>query len=71
MALLKEAMNRAVSVHGAREFTLEVRVSNKAARALYERCGFVSEGRRPGYYSDPKEDAEIYWIRGDRYAGNS
>lgn len=38
---------------------LEVRVSNDAARALYEKLGFVCVGRRPGYYRNPKEDALI------------
>lgn len=44
-------------------FTLEVRVSNQAAIALYESLGFVSEGIRPGFYDKPKEDAIIMWLR--------
>jgi [ribosomal protein S18]-alanine N-acetyltransferase len=36
---------------------LEVRESNAAARALYERSGFRESGRRTGYYQDPSEDA--------------
>lgn len=40
--------------------TLEVRASNAAARALYERLGFEEEGIRPGFYDSPKEDAVIY-----------
>lgn len=36
---------------------LEVRQSNHAARPFYRSLGFVETGRRPGYYSDPKEDA--------------
>lgn len=39
--------------------TLEVRVSNLAAIALYEKMGFVQVGRRPNYYHNPKEDALI------------
>ena len=39
--------------------TLEVRASNYAAIALYEKLGFVQVGRRPNYYSAPKEDALI------------
>lgn len=37
---------------------LEVRVSNVAAIALYERFGFSARGRRPAYYADG-EDALI------------
>ncbi len=42
---------------GARTLYLEVRESNAAARALYEKRGFQVIGRRPGYYSEPLEDA--------------
>lgn len=37
--------------------TLEVRPSNTAAVALYEKHGFQVSGRRKDYYSEPKEDA--------------
>lgn len=40
--------------------TLEVRVSNAAAIALYETMGFVKEGVRPRFYAHPTEDAAIY-----------
>ena len=39
--------------------TLEVRASNEPAKALYGKMGFVQVGRRPNYYSAPKEDALI------------
>ena len=39
--------------------TLEVRASNAAALALYEKHGFRRAGLRPGYYQDPREDAVI------------
>lgn len=39
---------------------LEVRESNRAARALYEKWAFVESGRRPRYYADPPEDAILY-----------
>ena len=42
-----------------RELLLEVRVSNEPARKLYEKLGFTVVGRRPGYYSRPREDALI------------
>lgn len=37
--------------------TLEVRPSNTAAVALYEKHGFHEAGRRKDYYENPKEDA--------------
>ena len=43
----------------AREATLEVRLSNVAARRLYEKYGFRPVGIRPRYYSDNQEDALI------------
>jgi len=43
----------------AREATLEVRLSNLAARRLYEKYGFRPVGVRPRYYSDNSEDALI------------
>ena len=39
--------------------TLEVRKSNTAAIALYEKNGFQWAGLRPGYYQHPREDAVI------------
>jgi ribosomal-protein-alanine N-acetyltransferase len=44
---------------GAHEATLEVRLSNIAARRLYEKFGFRPVGLRPRYYSDNGEDALI------------
>jgi len=44
---------------GAREATLEVRLSNVGARRLYEKYGFQPVGIRPRYYSDDHEDALI------------
>ena len=42
---------------------LEVRKSNTAAIALYEKLGFVSEGIRKNFYEKPTEDAVIMWKR--------
>ena len=39
---------------------LEVRESNLAAIALYEKEGFEKVGRRKGFYDKPKEDALLY-----------
>lgn len=47
------------SARNAREATLEVRLSNLAARKLYEKYGFRPVGLRPRYYSDDNEDALI------------
>lgn len=44
---------------GAAHMTLEVRVGNTAAQALYASFGFTVEGRRSQYYSDDGEDALI------------
>lgn len=44
--------------------TLEVRVSNAAAIAMYRQLGFRDHGVRPGYYSDNNEDALIMWRDG-------
>ena len=43
-------------------FTLEVRVSNREAIAMYEGFGFRSAGTRPRYYHDNGEDALIMWL---------
>lgn len=48
---------------GLSAYTLEVRVSNAPAIALYEKLGFVSEGIRPRFYEKPVEDAVIMWKR--------
>ncbi len=44
---------------GAAHMTLEVRVSNEAAQALYAGHGFAIAGRRERYYTDDGEDAYI------------
>ena len=56
-ALVAEALSDAARA-GARTAHLEVRASNRAAIALYERLGFVAVGRRPRYY-DATEDAVL------------
>lgn len=44
-----------------RGYTLEVRVSNTEAIALYEHVGFQATGLRRAYYTDNREDALIMW----------
>lgn len=46
---------------GVVRVTLEVRFSNAAARALYERVGFAVAGERPRYYRNG-ETAVVYRI---------
>ena len=48
--------------HGADTAYLEVRVSNTAARGLYESAGFSEVGVRQGYYpaQPAREDAIVY-----------
>jgi ribosomal-protein-alanine N-acetyltransferase len=44
---------------GGEAVFLEVRESNLAARALYEKWAFVEAGRRKRYYAEPSEDALV------------
>lgn len=39
--------------------SLEVRVGNRAAISLYEKCGYENVGIRPNFYDNPREDAII------------
>jgi [ribosomal protein S18]-alanine N-acetyltransferase len=57
--LLGELLDSA-RAKGAAAVFLEVRESNQAARALYEKWAFREGGRRPRYYKDPAEDAILY-----------
>ena len=54
--LAREALAR-----GARNLTLEVRVGNTPAQALYERFGFAPAGIRKNYYVETNEDALVMW----------
>ena len=56
---------------GCQALTLEVRVSNESALALYRRFGFAPAGIRPNYYADTGEDALVMWVHditGDEFA---
>lgn len=61
--LLSELMELSVDL-GAAVVTLEVRLSNDAARKLYQGFGFRPVGVRPRYYSDDGEDALIMTTEG-------
>ena len=56
LRMFDEALTR-----GANWLTLEVRVTNAAAQALYRKYGFTTHGTRKRYYSDNNEDALIMW----------
>ena len=56
---LVEALTAALAERGVRSLTLEVRASNEGAIALYRKLGFAQVGRRPNYYTKPREDALI------------
>lgn len=53
------ALELLARTRGSDQLTLEVRVSNEAAIALYEKCGFERVGIRPNFYTSPNEDALI------------
>jgi [ribosomal protein S18]-alanine N-acetyltransferase len=59
-SLLVGELTRRARACGAQAVFLEVRQSNAAARAFYEKSGFLPTGRRPGYYDGPREDALVY-----------
>ena len=52
-----DGMLRISSEMGVKAIHLEVRQGNGTARRLYERMGFVQDGLRKDYYSNPKENA--------------
>jgi ribosomal-protein-alanine N-acetyltransferase len=58
---LLERLFEVTAGRGRRGYTLEVRVSNVGAVALYGRLGFKPRGVRRGYYTDNREDALIMW----------
>jgi [ribosomal protein S18]-alanine N-acetyltransferase len=58
-AMMRELFERADG--GSTQYTLEVRLSNRSAIAMYERFGFRAAGKRRGYYHDNREDALIMW----------
>ena len=58
----RELVNELIRILKDREvysLTLEVRASNDSAIDLYRDLGFAQVGRRPNYYTAPKEDALI------------
>jgi ribosomal-protein-alanine N-acetyltransferase len=62
--LMEQLIERTAELGAGEGWTLEVRDGNDPAIHLYERFGFVNQGRRPGYYQDTGDDALVMW----RYA---
>ena len=58
--LLAQLARRSIAA-GAKNLTLEVRVSNEGAQAMYRQFGFVPAGVRKGYYVETNEDAIVMW----------
>ena len=56
---LMESMICLAEERGITMIHLEVRAGNGTAIRLYERQGFVRDGLRKGYYTDPTEDAVL------------
>ncbi len=66
LVLAGEAIRR-----GATGLTLEVRVGNNGAQALYRQFGFHPAGIRRNYYVETNEDALVMWaddVDGPEYA---
>ena len=57
-ALLSTLLTQAKS-RGVLRVTLDVRVSNTPAIALYEKFGFAPCGMRKNFYTNPREDASV------------
>jgi ribosomal-protein-alanine N-acetyltransferase len=57
LTIITEAIARGASV-----ISLEVRVSNKIAQAMYQKFGFSAVGIRKGYYVETNEDALIMTV---------
>ncbi len=47
---------------GVKHMTLEVRVANAGAQAMYRKFGFEPAGIRKNYYAETREDALIMWV---------
>jgi len=59
-AIVKDLLQEGKKRQAEKVF-LEVRESNVAAIALYERCGFEKQGIRKNFYEKPTENAVIMW----------
>ena len=66
-ALLEEFAKIALEKDISR-LILEVRESNHEAILFYERMGFIRDGIRPEYYSNPKEDGVLMSLKLKKYS---
>jgi ribosomal-protein-alanine N-acetyltransferase len=55
-------LTRVSRERNVRHMTLEVRVANAGAQAMYRKFGFEPAGIRKNYYAETKEDALIMWV---------
>lgn len=62
---LMESLIRLSREQGIHMIHLEVRAGNETAIRLYERLGFVRDGLRKAYYTDPVEDAVLMTYTAD------
>jgi ribosomal-protein-alanine N-acetyltransferase len=62
-AVILADLVRIALARGARHLTLEVRVGNEPALALYQRFGMAPVGVRRNYYPVTGDDALVMWVR--------
>ena len=58
-AAVLEHLIATATTRGCDQLSLEVRISNAPAIALYERYGFLKMGLRRGFYKHPTEDSYV------------
>lgn len=56
---LMQALEHYCEEHKMEKLLLDVRESNEAARSFYTKSGFVEDGIRQGFYTNPSEDAVL------------
>mgnify|MGYP000270382361 CR=1 FL=1 len=59
MIVLSGSMLMLAEAQGIHLVHLEVREGNGSARRLYQRLGFLEDGLRKNYYTDPQENAVL------------
>ncbi|MBE6612255.1 MAG: ribosomal-protein-alanine N-acetyltransferase [Ruminococcaceae bacterium] len=59
MGIAGALMEAVFATDGVSRVLLDVRESNRPARAFYEKYGFKIDGIRRGFYAKPREDAVL------------